>query len=60
MIIKSPMYCVGCDEIVKVKMTKEFISLKCGCSCIIYYPSGEISVVPFEEYDKNYGGVNNG
>lgn len=60
MIIKSPMICNKCGNFVKVKTDKTFISLKCKCNCTIHYPSGEVAVVPVEDYKKDFRSDNNG
>jgi len=59
MILNTPMVCNKCKATIKIKATEEFVSLKCYCNCTVHYPSGEISAVPVEKYDKNHkGGIN--
>jgi len=62
MLISSPMKCRKCGKEVGVKVTSEFITIKCRCKCVVHNKEGEISVIPAEEYKKNYkkGENNNG
>jgi len=58
-IVNSLMPCNRCSQRVQIKATSEYISLRCGCNCIIHYPSGKMSEIPLEKFKKNYRGQEN-
>jgi hypothetical protein len=48
------MKCSKCGEFVTIKVTDEWITLKCNCEILICYSDKFIVRKTKEEYDKKY------
>lgn len=58
-IVTLKWLCQCCGTFPTCEINNEkYTTIKCKCRMRIIYPSGLISVIPFEAYKKDYGSKN--